>query len=144
MEQWPNNKIILISELVVQYKVKELGITGNNIGEDQQLYSMLTNPSNVLERLYMGDTKLSSTAATDLFTAVKNNNKLKKLYIAYNDITDDACAAITTALERNSCLVELSMYDNPLTGEAIVNIVRCLEVNNTLQILGLPKCPQDI
>ena len=134
----------LISELVVQYKVKELGITGNNIGEDQQLYSMLTNPSNVLERLYMGDTKLSSTAATDLFTAVKNNNKLKKLYIAYNDITDDACAAITTALERNSCLVELSMYDNPLTSEAIVNIVRCLEVNNTLQILGLPKCPQDI
>ena len=135
----------LISQLVVQYKVKELVITHNyTIGEDQQLYSMLTNPSNVLEELFMGGTKLSSTAATDLFTAVKENNKLKLLDIDLNDITDDACAAITTALERNSCLVTLSMHDNPLSSEAIVNIVRCLEVNNTLQLLGLPHCPQDI
>ena len=135
----------LISQLVVQYKVKELAIADNDtIGEDQQLYSMLTNPSNVLKQLNMWYTKLSSTAATDLFTAVKENNKLKVLYIDYNDITDDACAAITTALERNSCLVELSMHGNPLSSEAIVKIVRCLEVNNTLQLLGLPDCPQDI
>ena len=134
----------LISQLVVQYKVEELVITSNyTIGEDQQLYSMLTNPSNVLEELFMGVTKLSSTAATDLFTAVKENNKLKELNINYNAITDDACAAITTALERNSCLVQLSMHGNPLSSEAIVNIVRCLEVNNTLQLLGLPDCPQD-
>ena len=135
----------LISQLVVQYKVKLLGIVGNyTIGEDQQLYSMLTNRSNVLERLYMQATKLSSTAAADLFTAVKENNKLKELEIDYNAITDDACAAITTALKRNSCLVTLGMHGNPLSSEAIVNIVRCLEVNNTLQLLGLPDCPQDI
>ena len=135
----------LISQLVVQYKVKELWIEGNDtIGEDQQVYSMLTNPSNVLEELVMYSTKLSSTAATDLFTAVKENNKLKRLNINYNDITDDACAAITTALERNSCLVQLRMYLNPLSSEAIVNIVQCLEVNNTLQLIGLPDCPQDI
>ena len=135
----------LISQLVVQYKVKRLWIDSNDtIGEDQQLYSMLTNPSNVLEGLFMWHTKLSSTAATDLFTAVKENNKLKVLNIVSNAITDDACAAITTALERNSCLVILSMWHNPLSSEAIVNIVRCLEVNNTLQLLGLPDCPQDI
>ena len=135
----------LISELVVQYKVKELMIGYNDtIGEDQQLYSMLTNPSNELQTLIMRCTKLSSTAATDLFTAVKENNILKVLDIAHNVITDDACAAITTALERNSSLVELSMNDNPLSSEAIVNIVRCLEVNNTLQLLGLPECPQYI
>ena len=135
----------LISQIVVQYKVKNLRIGYNyTIGEDQQLYSMLTNPSNVLETLYMWDTKLSSTAATDLFTAVKDNNKLKKLYIDDNAITDDACAAITTALERNSCLVKLSMHGNPLSSEVIVNIVQCLEVNNTLQLLGLPNCPHDI
>ena len=84
----------------------------------------------------MYSTKLSSTAATDLFTAVKENNKLKELYIDNNAITnklkelyidnnaitDDACGAIT---ERNSCLVKLGMYGNPLSSEAIVNIVRC-------------------
>ena len=135
----------LISQLVVQYNVKLLGIDRNDtIGEDQQLYSMLTNPSNVLQTLIMWGTELSSRAATDLFTAVKDNNKLRKLYIDNNAITDDACAAITTALERNSCLVKLSMHGNPLSSEAIVNIVRCLEVNNTLQLLGLPNCPQDI
>ena len=135
----------LISQLVVQYKVKELRISGNDtIGEDQQLYSMLTNPTNVLETLHMRGTKLSCRAAADLFTAVKENNKLKKLDIDYNAITDDVCAAITTALERNSCLVTLSMHGNSLSSEAIVNIVRFLEINNTLQLLGLPTCPQGI
>ena len=135
----------LISELIVKCKVKVLRISGNyTIGEDQQFYSMLSNPSTVLEQLDMWDTQLSSTAATHLFTALKDNNKLKELYIAYNAITDDACDAITTALERNSCLVTLGMYHNPLSSEAIINIVRCLEVNNTLQLLWLPECPQDI
>ena len=36
----------LISEIIVNYKVKDLSIGGNNsVGEDQQLYSTLTNPS---------------------------------------------------------------------------------------------------
>ena len=133
----------LISELTVNCKVKILWINGNHIiGEDQQLYSMLTNPSTELEQLNMWDTGLSNRGARALFTTIMKNNKLKVLYIDLNDITDDACDVITTALQRNSCLAELIMYDNPLSSEAIINIVRCLEVNNTLQLLGLPGCPQ--
>ena len=135
----------LISELTVKCKVKELWIYGNyTIGEDQQLYSMLTNPSSVLETLDMRGTQLSSRAATDLFTAVKDNNKLKKLHIDNNAITDDACDAITTALKSNSCLFTLNMCYNPLSSEAILNIVQCLKVNDALQLLGLPECPEDI
>ena len=70
----------LISELIVKYKLKELWIACNyTIGEDQQFYSMLINPSNVQEGLDMMATQLSSRAATDLFTALKDNNKLKEL-----------------------------------------------------------------
>ena len=135
----------LISELTVKCKVKILVIYGNDtIGEDQQLYSMLTNPSTELEQLYMLDTSLSSRGARALFTSIMKNNKLKVLDIADNAITDDACDVITTALQRNSCLVKLYMCDNPLSSEAIINIVQCLEVNNTLQILWLPYCPQAI
>ena len=133
----------LISQLTVRLKVKELAINGNKtIGEDQQLYTMLSNPSSVLEILHMQDTQLSSTAATDLFTSLRNNHKLKVLNIAYNDITDDACDVITEALKSNSCLDTLSMYDNPLSSEAIVTIVQCLEANDTLQLIGLPHCPR--
>ena len=135
----------LISELTVKCKVKTLAIAGNHtIGEDQQLYSMLTNPSTELERLNMWRTSLSSRGARALFTSIMKNNKLKELYITLNAITDDACDVITTALQRNSCLVTLYMYSNRLSSEAIINIVRCLEVNNTLQLLGLPDCPQAI
>ena len=134
----------LISDIAVKCKVKVLGIAGNpTIGENEQLYSMLSNPSTVLEQLIMWDTELSCRAAIAMFTAVKDNNKLKELYIPYNAITDDACDAITTALERNSCLVKLWMYGNPLTDEAIVNIVNALKVNNTLEVLWLPDCPED-
>ena len=135
----------LISDIVVTCEVKVLWIGGNDtIGENEQLYSILSNPSTMLEELNMRDNKLSSRAAIALFTALKDNNKLKELYIADNAITDDACAAITTALERNSCLVRLWMYDNPLTGEAIVNIVNGLKVNNTLEVLGLSSCPSSL
>ena len=133
----------LISELTVRLKAKLLGIADNNtIGEDRQLYTMLSNPSCVLEILDMDRTQLSSTAATDLFTSLRNNHKLKKLDIHINDITDDACNAITAALKSNSCLVELGMYHNPLSSKAIVNIVQCLEANDTIQLIGLPDCPQ--
>ena len=134
----------LISDIAVKCKVKVLWIGGNpTIGENEQLYSMLSNPSTVLEELIMRDTKLSCRAAIAMFTAVKDNNKLKKLNISHNAITD-ACDAITTALERNSCLVDTDICTrNPLTGEAIVNIVNALKVNNTLQLLWLPYCPED-
>ena len=135
----------LISRLTVKCKVKMLLINGNyNIGEDQQLYSMLTNPFNALETLDMHHTRLSSRAAIALFTALKDNNKLKVLNVHYNLITDDACDAITTVLERNSCLVSLGLYHNPLSSEAIINIVQCLGGNNALQVIGFPNCLQGV
>ena len=135
----------LISDITVTCTVKDLRIDGNHtIGENEQLYSMLSNPSTMLDELDMHFTKLSSRAAIALFTAVKDNNKLKKLHIGRNDITDGACDAITTALERNNCLVELWMYYNPLTAEAIVNIVNGLKVNNRLEQLWLPSRPEDV
>ena len=135
----------LISDITVSCNVKELWLNVNyTIGEDEQLYSILTNPFTMLETLIMAYTKLSSTAAITLFNTLRDNNKLKVLNIAYNDVTDDASDAITTALERNSCLVTLHMYINPLTGEAIVNIVNSLKGNNTLAVLWLPECPEDI
>ena len=135
----------LISELTVKCKVKTLVIANNHtIGEDQQLYSMLTNPSTELEQLYVHYTSLSNRGARALFTSIMKNNKLNELNITINAITDDACDVITTALQRNSCLVKLSMFGNPLSSEAIIKIVRCLEVNNTLQLLGLPDCSQAI
>ena len=132
----------LISELTIKYKVKMLDLSHNyTIGEDQRLYSMLTDLSNTLETLIMYDTKLSSKGAIALFKALKDNNKLKELNITHNGITDEACDAITTALENNKCLVTLSISYNPLSDEAIVKFVQCLEVNNVLQVLGLPYFP---
>ena len=117
-------------------------IDGNYIiGEDKQLYSMLTSSSTMLVALSMAYTMLSSEAAIALFNALKDNNTLKGLEIHTNNITDDACDAITTALKMNSCLVTITMQGNPLTGEGMVKIVNGLKVNSTLTVLGLPSCP---
>ena len=133
----------LISELTVRLKVKVLGIAGNNtIGEDQQLYTMLSNPSSILETLDMQYTQLSSVAATDLFTSLRKNHKLKRLFIGNNFITDDACDAITTAIKSNSGLFELHLDANPLSSKAIVNITQCRDANNTsLHTIWVPVYP---
>ena len=134
----------LISELSMKYKVKMLVINDNStIGEDQQFFSMLSNPSTSLECLQISNVKLSSAAAADLFNALRNNSKLKDLNIENNSITDDACDMIISGLQ-NSCLVTLGMYNNPLSSKAIVNIVESLKVDNSLNRLGLPDCPLDI
>ena len=135
----------LISDITVSCNVKELWLYGNYaIGEDEQLYSMLTNPSTMLEKLIMIYTQLSSRVAITLFNTLNYNGKLKEINISLNDITNDASDAIIAALERNSCLVELYMDNNPLTVEAIVNIVNRLKGNNTLAVLWLPICSEDI
>ena len=135
----------LINDITVKCKVQKLWINDNHtIGENEQLYSMLSNSFTMLERLDMHNTQLSSRSAIALFTAVKDNNKLKNLIINNNAITNDACDTITTALKSNNCLVTLSMYGNPLTGQAIVTIVNALKANNTLALLGLPQCPEGI
>ena len=109
-------------------KVKKLVISSNDtIGEDGQLYSILSCPSTMLEELWMDFTKLSTRGAIALFIALKDNNKLKMLHIARNDITDDACDAIITTLKKNNCLVKLD--SNSLTDEAIGNIVDALKFN---------------
>ena len=135
----------LIIDITINCKVKILAIDGNyTIGDNEQLYSILSSPSTMLKELWMYNTKLSTRGAIALFTALKDNNKLKKLYIPNNAITDDACDAITAGLEKNNCLVELYMNDNQLTGEAIVNIVNGLRGNNTLAVLWIPEFPEDI
>ena len=49
----------IISDITVSSKVKELWLDGNyTIGEDEQLYSILTNPSTMLATLIMDNTHL--------------------------------------------------------------------------------------
>ena len=53
-----------ISDITISCRVKELDIRNNNIvGEDERLYSMISDPSSMLEELDMSFTKLSSNAA---------------------------------------------------------------------------------
>ena len=135
----------LIVDIAVKCKVKKLRIIGNHhIGEDDRLFSILSNPSSMVDFLNLYDTHLSSREAITLFTAVKDDDKLKRLDVDYNDITDDACYAIAAALERNSCLDKLYLYDNPLTCKGMLNIMNGLKANNVLRKLGLPECPEDI
>ena len=134
----------LISEITVKCKVKVLSVTGNfNIGENQHLYSILTNPLTVLEELYMYNIKLSSKGASYLFKALKDNKRLRELYLTHNAISDDACDAIVEALNNNNSLIQLHMSKNPLTGKAVVNMLDGLKTNNALRLLWLPKCPED-
>ena len=135
----------LISEITVKCKVKVLGIGYNDfIGEDWQLYSMLSDHATMLEELYMIDTKLSSMAAVGIFKALKDNSKLGVLSVKNNSISDEICDVITTSLRRNSCLVKLHMSGNPLSGETVVKIVNAVQDNNTLAEHTIPNFSKDV
>ena len=107
-----------ISDITINCRVKQLNISGNKtVSEDEKLYSTISNPTSMLEVLYINSTKLSSNAAIKLFTALSEGKKLKVLGIAYNNISDEACNAITLAMQKNASLVELYMHANPISGK---------------------------
>ena len=133
-----------ISTITIRHRVKKLQISYNKIGEDERLYSIISDPSTVLEELYMYSIKLTSNAAIKLFAAVGCNKKLRILDIDNNNITDEACGAITMALKKNTSLISLFLHKNPISGECSQLIVEALRYNNTLQELCLPCYSENV
>ena len=129
----------LVSDIVINCRVKRLVLDCNDgIGENEQLYSMLSHPSTKLEVLSMFQTNLSSRFANILFTTLEQNHTLKMLSIEGNDITDDTCPFIGNAIKQNSCLVKLWIRYNPISADAISTILEALQFNNTLEKVLLP------
>ena len=130
---------------IISCRVKNLVISNNKtVGEDEMLYSIVSDPSSVLEELNMWRTKLSSNAAIKLFAALSDSKKLRKLDISNNDITDEACDAIIMAIKKNTSLVRLAMDENPINRECATQfLVEALHHNNTLQLLELPRYSDD-
>ena len=131
-----------ISDIVLGCKVEVLSISGNDtIGESGELYSMLSHPSSILKVLYMYNISLYSTAASKLFSAVKDNDQLKELDISINSITDAVADTLTSAIATNKSLVKLRMKRNAISGETMVTVLEALKHNNTLQRLDIPIYP---
>ena len=130
-----------ISNITISCKVRELSIGGNrNLGEDEKLYSIISDPSSMLEILHMQYINLSLNALIKLFTALGESRKLRELRIfsEINDINDEACDTIIMAMKKNTSLVELFMQGTPISGVRAQLIVEGLKHNNTLQKLYLP------
>ena len=127
-----------ISDITISCRVKILNLNGNKtVGEDERLYSIISDPSSVLEELYIWNTKLSSNAAIKLFTTLRDSKKLRILDISHNDITDEACDAITMAM-KNTSLLKLYLGRNPISGKCAQLLLEALQHNNTLKELWLP------
>ncbi|XP_065904015.1 nucleotide-binding oligomerization domain-containing protein 1-like [Dysidea avara] len=133
-----------ISNIVLSCKVETVVINGNpTIGDNEELYTMLSHPSSVVDLLAMDNVALSSTSCRALFAAVKDSTKLKILTINHNNITDDVADDIANALAVNKSLHTLDMY-NPISGESMQLILQALRANKILDALTLPSCPPAI
>ena len=128
-----------IIDITIVCKIKCLRISGNKfIGENETLYSIISDPSSTLEILNICNTKLSSSGAIKLFTVLSENKKMRRLNICYNDICDQACDAIIMTIKRNTSLTVMIMASNPISGECVYLIIQALQENSNLQLLSLP------
>ena len=134
-----------ISDITISCRVKKLYIGDNHlVGEDERLYSIISDPSSRLEELNMSSIFLSINAVFKLFAALSDSKTLKVLSISHNCITDEDCDTIIMALKKNTSLVELRMFNNPISGECAQLIVEALQHNSTLLLLYLPQYSDDI
>ena len=130
-----------ISNIVLNCRVETMMISGNpTIGDNEELYTMLSHPSSVVDSLHMNSASLSSAACKALFAAVKDASKLQHLFISRNNITDDVADDIANALAVNNSLQRLDMYSNPITGEGMQVILQALKGSKSLMKLKFPSC----
>ena len=134
-----------VSGLAISCRTKVLRINGNaTVCEDDRLYYILSDPSSMIEELYISNNNLSCTSAIKLFTVLGESNKLKILAIANDSITDEACDAIIMAMKKNTSLVGLSMKINPISGDQAQLIIQALQQNKTLQWLQFSSYTHDV
>ena len=135
----------LISDIVINCKVKTLWIDGNKVvGEDDGFHNMFSDPTSVLEYLHMADANLTSTGAIKLFSSLAIGNKLKILWITSNEISDEAVPVICQTLQHNTSLIILKMGGNTFTEKSTELIVNSLKCNDTLKQLGLPEYAEEV
>ena len=150
---WLNNNDLSSSsdsslcDIIITCKVKALNISNNKaFGEKSNFFTtMLTDPSTVMEDLYLYYNNYSTTDwATELFSSLSKNRTVKWLVLSSNNISDDVCGVICGALRVNNTLRELYMDRNPISGQASQVVVDVLKHNNTLEKLYLPHYPEDV
>ena len=129
----------IISNMAIRFKVKVLGLRFNErIGENDELYPILTSPYSLVEKLDISSTK---RLPNRFFTALGKSTTLKELWITNNNLTNKSCGAIVKAIKKCPSLVKLMMYRNPISRRHVQHIARALRHNDTIENLILPYYP---
>ena len=122
----------IISDIVIKFQVIMLGIRYNKgIGEDDQFYMMLTNPSSKLEKIDISCTNLPKK----FFIALGKSKRLKELYITDNHLNNKAYKAMMKGIKRNSSLIKLAMYRNPISITHRQQIIEALRHKQHLHLI---------
>jgi len=133
----------LLRDIALSCNVKGLNITSNKTVGGSENFTLLSNPSCLVESLAMYDNTYSSSQwASQLFNSLIENKSLQKLWSGLNHVTDEVCSVISTAIRTNNTLQELNMDGNPFTGKAFEDFGNSLKENNALQVLALSRHSQ--
>ena len=124
----------IVCEIATSCKTTKLNIANNKFTDGLDLSNNST-----LELLIIDKNDMSSSGASKLFVALRNNKdtKLRSLHINNNQIDDETVSDITQFLMENNTLTELSILNNRLSGRGILTILKSLYHNNTLTNLNI-------
>ena len=135
----------ILSDIVIKCTVEKMTVMGSQtIGENAELYSMLTHASSMLCILNMHNIALSPNGAKMLFAALKHSKRLLELTITDNAINDNSANVMADALAVNTSLLILGLCGNPITGEGILILLQAIHLNNTLAIMYVSNYPTPI
>eukprot|EP01041_Mallomonas_annulata_P000898 gene898-1738_t len=129
-------------------KVLKLGYNGAGLifGSQQDVLGEhgIALPRAIQENLTLRELDLSgngicSSAANNIFVAMKTNMCIQRLCLRGNIIDDDSAAELAELLLNNDVLQDLDLGDNRLSYEACYAVAEGLEKNRSLRILCMDK-----
>jgi Ran GTPase-activating protein (RanGAP) involved in mRNA processing and transport len=116
-----------IARLLQRIEIKNLGLTGNSIGNDgvDRICSVLCSRMGIdskIRRLDLWDNQLS-VSTFSLLHLLKEHPTLRYLGLNSNSFNTDAGALFYNSIIHNNVIVELSLFGNDIKSREIISMI---------------------
>ncbi|XP_055510693.1 NACHT, LRR and PYD domains-containing protein 3-like [Leucoraja erinacea] len=126
------------------HKCRVLRLWNNKLGDSgvELLSVALREPTCKIEELQLGANNLTASCATDLASALSENQSLLELDLTENKLGDSGIQNLCVVLRNPACKIKkLSMKANGLTAACIKDLSSALSINQSLTTLSLGSNP---
>jgi Ran GTPase-activating protein (RanGAP) involved in mRNA processing and transport len=119
--------------LTLSKTVKELNLSGNNVGDEGVaiiIKAMITKKKQSLNVLSLSDNKISSKGCKNICEFISKCACLQELQLSNNEIDNEGAKALIAVLKNKKQFNNIDIDNNHISGETLTDLFNMLPLRN--------------